>query len=84
MMKFLTPDQSPVKEVDEPNVRKIGNYSFNVRFCLGEGSYGTTYNINMYQVRYSMEKILRITQKQQSNRLKLNSLNSMISTLNSK
>ena len=48
MMKFLTPDQSPVKEVDEPNVRKIGNYSFNVRFCLGEGSYGTTYNINMY------------------------------------
>ena len=42
MIKFLTPDQSPLKEVEEPNIRKIGNYSFNIRFCLGEGSYGMT------------------------------------------
>jgi hypothetical protein len=29
--------------VEDPNCRKIGNYSFNVRFCLGEGSYGLFY-----------------------------------------
>ena len=31
--------------VEDPNCRKIGNYNFNVRFCLGEGSYGLFYNL---------------------------------------
>lgn len=32
--------------VEDPNFRKIGNYNFNVRFCLGEGSYGLLNNIS--------------------------------------
>lgn len=27
-------------QTDDPNVRNIGKYSYNSRFCLGEGSYG--------------------------------------------
>lgn len=39
---------------DDPNVRLIGKYSYNNRFCLGEGAYGKVFH--QYSIKIGISR----------------------------
>lgn len=63
MIKFLLSDptvqtESPdtTKIIEDPNTRRIGTYQYNIRFCLGEGSYGLKTSVNISREGFSWER----------------------------